>query len=69
VKLSEVKRRNRVTGVIAAAIVFQATGLDPFLRGIGGVLFSFVILVLLFFMFPMAVEYLERALKRRFNRP
>lgn len=59
-KLSDVKRRNRVIGVIGAAILFQTTGLDPFLRGIGGVVFSFIILLLLFFLFPMVIEYLER---------
>ncbi|MDO8806081.1 MAG: hypothetical protein Q7R35_16825 [Elusimicrobiota bacterium] len=59
-KLSEVKRRNRVIGVVAAAVLFQAAGLDPFLRRLGGTVFSFVILVALFFLFPMAIEYLER---------
>jgi len=60
VKLSEVKRRNRIIGVAAAAFLFQAAGLDPFLRKLGGTAFSFIVLVLLFFLFPMAIEYLER---------
>ena len=59
-KLSEVKRRNRLIGVAAAAVLFQAAGLDPFLRSVGGAAFSFIVLVLLFFLFPMAIEYLER---------
>ncbi len=61
-KLSEVKRRNRVIGVIAAAVIFQTAGLDPFLRRTGGVVFSFIVLLVLFFLFPMLIEYLERKL-------
>jgi len=59
-KLSDVKRRNRFIGIIAAAILFQTAGLDPLLRRIGGVLFSFIVMVALFFLFPMVIEYLER---------
>ena len=59
-KLSDVKRRNRFAGIAAAALLFQAAGLDPLLRRIGGVVFSFVILVILFFLFPIGIEYLER---------
>lgn len=59
-KLSEVKRRNRIIGIAAAAILFQAAGLDMLLRRVAGMAFSFAILVILFFLFPMAVEYLER---------
>jgi len=59
-RLSEVKRRNRVAGVVAAALLFQAAGLEPFLRRLGGVVFSFVILLILFFLFPVTIEYLER---------
>jgi len=60
VKLSEVKRRNRVIGIIGAALLFQAGGLDPRLRAIGGTAFSFAVLLLLFFFAPIAIEYLER---------
>ena len=59
-KLSDVKKRNRFIGIILAALVFQAAGLDPFLRRLGGPLFSFCVLVLLFFLVPMGIEYLER---------
>ncbi|MDA8130825.1 MAG: hypothetical protein M0011_04895 [Elusimicrobia bacterium] len=59
-KLSDVKKRNRFIGIILAALVFQSTGLDPFLRRLGGVAFSFCVLVLLFFLIPMGIEYLER---------
>jgi hypothetical protein len=60
VKLSEVKRRNRVIGIVGAALLFQAGGLDPWLRGIGGTIFSFAVLLLLFFFIPILIEYLER---------
>jgi len=59
-KLSEVKRRNRIIGVAGAAILFQTAGLDQFLRRIGGTVFSFIVLVVLFALFPLAIEYLER---------
>ena len=59
-RLSEVKRRNRVIGIVAAAILFQAGGLDARLRAAGGPLFSFAVLVLLFFLSPILLEYLER---------
>ncbi|HCC47800.1 MAG TPA: hypothetical protein DEQ38_06745 [Elusimicrobia bacterium] len=59
-KLSDVKRRNRVIGIICAAVLFQAGGLDPRLRAIGGTAFSFTVLVLFFFLIPLAIEYLER---------
>ena len=59
-KLSGVKRRNRVIGIVGAALLFQAAGLDQFLRGIGGPVFSFIVLVALFFVFPLVIEYLER---------
>jgi len=60
VRLSEVKRRNRVLGIVAAALLFQAAGLDPLLRRLGGPVFSFIALLILFFLFPIAIEYLER---------
>jgi len=60
VKLSEVKRRNRILGIIGAAVLFQAGGVDARLRALGGTLFSFTVLVLLFFLVPIAIEYLER---------
>lgn len=59
-KLSEVKKRNRILGIIGAALLFQAGGLDPWLRSIGGTAFSFAVLILLFFSIPIAIEYLER---------
>lgn len=59
-KLSEVKRRNRVIGIIGAAVLFQAGGLDPWLRGIAGAAFSFAVLVALFVLVPMLLELLER---------
>lgn len=59
-KLSEVKRRNRVIGIVGAALLFQVAGLDPWLRGIGGTAFSFAVLILLFFFIPILIEYLER---------
>ncbi|OGS13677.1 MAG: hypothetical protein A2285_10735 [Elusimicrobia bacterium RIFOXYA12_FULL_57_11] len=59
-KLSEVKRRNRFIGIVAAAILFQALGLDVVLRRLGGPVFSFIALLALFFLFPLLIEYLER---------
>jgi hypothetical protein len=59
-RLSDVKRRNRVIGVVAAALLFQAAGVDQLLRRLGGAVFSFVVLLVLFFLFPLAIEYLER---------
>ena len=59
-KLSEVKRRNRISGIVAAALIFQAAGLDALLRRAGGAFFSFAVLLALFFLFPMIIEYLER---------
>lgn len=59
-RLSEVKRRNRILGIIGAAILFQAGGLDPWLRSVGGSAFSFAVLIILFFLIPIAIEYLER---------
>ncbi|MDD2804220.1 MAG: hypothetical protein PHV33_01590 [Elusimicrobiales bacterium] len=59
-KLSEVKKRNRLLGIIGAALLFQAGGLDPWLRGIGGTAFSFAVLLLLFFLAPIVIELLER---------
>lgn len=63
-KLSDVKRRNRLIGVIGAALLFERAGLDPFLRRLGGVLFSFCVLLLLFFLAPLLLEYLERKFVR-----
>jgi len=60
VKLSEVKRRNRVIGIIGAAVLFQAGGLDPWLRSVGGTVFSFAVLVALFVLVPILIELLER---------
>lgn len=61
-RLSQVKRRNRIIGIIGAALLFQAGGLDHWLRSIGGAFFSFAVLILLFVLIPMAIEYLERKL-------
>ena len=59
-KLSDVKNRDRIIGIVAGAVIFQTAGLDPYLRRMGGVVFSFCILVLLFFLIPIIIEYLER---------
>lgn len=59
-RLSDVKRRNRVIGIIGAALLFQAGGLDARLRAIGGTFFSFAVLLLLFFLAPILIEALER---------
>jgi len=59
-KLSDVKRRNRILGIIGTAVLFQAGGVDARLRAIGGTLFSFTVLVLLFFLVPILIESLER---------
>ena len=63
-KLSEVKRRNRVIGIIGAALVFQAGGLDPWLRSVGGTVFSFAVLVVLFVVIPLLIEIIERKIVR-----
>jgi hypothetical protein len=60
VRLSEVKRRNRIIGIIGAALLFQAGGLDPWLRSMGGAVFSFSVLVVLFVVIPILIEFLER---------
>jgi len=60
VKLSEVKRRNRILGISGAAVLSQAGGVDARLRALGGTLFSFTVLVLLFFLVPILIESLER---------
>lgn len=59
-KLSGVKRRNRVIGIIGAALLFQAGGLDSWLRSVGGTAFSFSVLVVLFVVIPLLIELLER---------
>jgi len=60
VKLSEVKKRNRILGIIGAALLFQAGGLDPWLRSVGGTAFSFAVLIVLFVLAPLLIEFLER---------
>ena len=59
-KLSDVKRRNRVIGIVCAALLFQAGGLDPWLRSAGGAAFSFAVLVVLFVVIPILIELIER---------
>lgn len=59
-KLSEVKRRNRVFGVLLAVGITYATGLDALLRRLGGPVLLVCALVPFFVLFPMLVEYLER---------
>ncbi|OGR78040.1 MAG: hypothetical protein A2X32_07895 [Elusimicrobia bacterium GWC2_64_44] len=59
-KLSEVKKRNRILGIIGAALLFQAGGLDPWLRSVGGTAFSFAVLIVLFVLAPLLIEFLER---------
>lgn len=63
-KMSDVKRRNRVIGVILAVSLVYATGLDGRLRQIGGPLFLLACLIPLFVLAPMAVEWLERKIVR-----
>ncbi len=59
-KLSDVKRSNRMIGVVLAVGLTYWTGLDAILRRIGGPLFLVLCLIPLFIMAPMAVEWLER---------
>ncbi len=63
-RLSEVKRRNRVIGIVGAAVLFQAGGLDPRLRAAGGPAFSFAVLIALFVLVPILIELLERKFTR-----
>ncbi len=63
-KLSDVKRRNRVFGVLLAVGVTYATGLDVFLRRLGGPVLMVCALVPFFVLFPLAIEWLERKFVR-----
>ncbi|MBI5743057.1 MAG: hypothetical protein HY952_00760 [Elusimicrobia bacterium] len=59
-RLSEVKRSNRMIGVLLAVGITYATGLDAALRRAGGPVLLVCCLVPLFVLFPLLVEYLER---------
>ena len=59
-KLSDVKRRNRIIGVVLAVMLVYRFGLDVYLRRIGGPLFVVLALIPLFVLFPMLIEWLER---------
>ena len=61
-RLSEVKRRNRITGVVLAVALTYWTGLDAALRRAGGPVAQVLALVPLFILFPMGIEWLERVL-------
>jgi ABC-type nitrate/sulfonate/bicarbonate transport system permease component len=60
VKLSGVKRRNRMIGVVLAVGLTYWSGLDVALRRFGGPVFLICCLIPLFVLFPMLIEYLER---------
>jgi ABC-type nitrate/sulfonate/bicarbonate transport system permease component len=60
VKLSEVKRRNQIIGVVLAVGITYWSGLDVLLRRYGSPVFLVCALVPLFVLFPMLIEYLER---------
>jgi len=59
-KLSEVKRSNRLIGVVLAVGLTYWSGLDVILRRIGGPLFEVLCLIPCFVLFPMAIQWLER---------
>ncbi len=59
-KLSEVRRRNRIIGVLLAVMLVYATGMDEVLRRLGGPVLVIVALVPFFILLPMAIEWLER---------
>lgn len=63
-KLSDVKRRNRFIGVIAAVGLTYWSGLDEFLRRAGGPLLLILALVPFFVLFPLAIEWLERKIRK-----
>ncbi len=59
-KLSDVKRRNRLAGVLLAVGLTYWSGLDGALRRAGGPVLLVLSLVPLFVLFPMLIEWLER---------
>ena len=59
-KLSDVKRSNRMIGVVLAVGLTYWSGLDGVLRRAGGPVLVILALVPLFVLFPIAVEWLER---------
>ena len=61
-RLSGVKRRNRILGVLLAVALTYWSGLDEVLRRAGGPVLQVLALVPLFILFPMAIERLERGL-------
>ena len=64
-KLLDVKRRNRFVGVIAAVSLTYWAGLDVVLRRAGGPVLMLLALVPFFILFPMAIEWLERAVIKK----
>ncbi len=63
-KLSDVKRRNRFIGVILAVSLTYWAGLDQVLRRVGGPVLVILALVPFFVLFPMAIEWLERKIRK-----
>ena len=59
-KMSDVKRRNRIIGVCLAVASVYATGLDGTLRQMGGPALMLICLVPLFILVPLLIEWLER---------
>ncbi len=64
-KLSDVKRSNRLIGVLLAVGLTYASGLDGLLRRSGGPAFMLICLVPMFVLFPMGIELLERFVRKR----
>lgn len=63
-KLSDVKRRNRFIGVILAVSLTYWSGLNEVLRRAGGPVLVILALVPFFVLFPMAIEWLERKIRK-----
>lgn len=67
-KLSDVKRRNRFLGVVLAVGLTYWSGLDQALRRAGGPVLVILALVPFFILFPMAIEWLERAIIKKIGK-
>ena len=63
-KLSDVKRRNRFIGVILAVGLTYWSGFEGVLRRAGGPVLVILALVPFFILFPMAIEWLERKIRK-----
>lgn len=63
-RLSDVKRRNRFIGVIAAVGLTYWAGLDQVLLRAGGPVLLVAALVPFFILFPLAIEWLERKIRK-----